>query len=262
MNGKSSLLFCVLLVAGLVFCAGCMSTKPPENTSVSIPSITPTGTPVASVPVPPSLATPTPTIEKIETVTSTVPATIPAPVTTTWIEKSYGYASIDDPQIALLSFNKNYFGFSIPDCAMRKIFPEAANDTSYGIQQRVPKLIALSEDQINIFTGGFGGLNRDDPSFNSSVESFLLGGSWCSGVPAYPKWNVVSINATLIPRNGNPADYTIGINVRSHGSVVEQFTINKTLIIDQPVFIARYVPLKTEDMDSFDSIEMVFLKKE
>jgi len=43
--------------------------------------------------------------------------------------------------------------------------------------------------------------------------------------------------------------------------VVEQFTLNQTLIIDQPVFIARYVPLKTEEMDSFDSIEMVFLKK-
>jgi len=98
---------------------------------------------------------------------------------------------------------------------MRKIFPQAANDTTYGIQQRVPKLIALTDDQINIFTGGFGGINKEDSSFNSSVESFLLAGSWCSGVPVYPKWNVVRINATLIPRNGNPADYMIGINVIS-----------------------------------------------
>ncbi|MDO9323674.1 MAG: hypothetical protein Q7T80_01825 [Methanoregula sp.] len=144
---------------------------------------------------------------------------------------------------------------------MRTIFPQAANDTTYGIRQRVPKLIALSDDQINLFTQGFWETNTEDPSFNRSVESFLLGGSWCSGVPAYPTWNVVRINATLIPRNGNPADYTIGINVKSHGSVIEQFKINQTLIIDQPVFIARYVPLKTEEMDSFDGIEMVFLKK-
>ncbi len=261
MNVKSSLVLCTLLVAGLVICAGCMSAKPPENARVSTPSITPTGTLAASVPVPPSLATPVPTAEKITTVTTTVPAAIPAPVTTTWIEKSYGYASADDPQIVLLSIDKNYFGFSVPDCAMRTIFPEAANDTTYGIQQRVPKLIALTEDQITIFTGGFGGTTTEDPSFNRSVESFLLAGRWCAGVPAYPTWNVVRINATLIPRNGNPTDYLIGINMMSHGSVVEQFTLNRTLILDQPVFIARYVPLKTEEMDAFDSVELVFLKK-
>jgi hypothetical protein len=249
MNVKSSLLLCALLVAGLVFCAGCMSARPPEDTSVSTPSITTAGTPVAGVPVPLSL----------ETVTSTVPATIPAPVMTTWIQKSYGYASIDDPQIVLLSFDKNNFGFTIPDCAMREIFPQAANDTKYGIHQRVPKLIALSKDQITIFTRGSEGTNTENP--NRSIESFLLAGSWCSGVPAYPTWNLVRIDATLIPRNGNPADYEIGINIKYHDTVIEQFRIDQTLIIDQPVFITRYVPLKTEEMDSFDRVELVFSKK-
>jgi hypothetical protein len=53
----------------------------------------------------------------------------------------------------------------------------------------------------------------------------------------------------------------MGINVRSHGRVIEQFRMNMTLIIDQPVIFTRYVPLRSDEMDLFDSIEMVFSKR-
>lgn len=261
MNVNGTLFVCIVLVTGIVLSAGCLTTKPPDNKSIITNPSSPTMTPASVVPSITVPEVPVPITTGTAIVTPTVPETIPVTVTTSWIQKSSEANSIDNPKIVILSFDRDYFRIPVPDCGMKVVLPQVANDTEYGIKQQVPKLIALSEDQFNGFLNTFEGNYTGEVSSSSFFDPALLGGSRCAGIPANPTWNFIRINATLIPRNGNPADYDMGINVRSHGRVIEQFRINMTLIIDQPVIFTRYIPLRSDEMDLFDSIEMVFSKR-
>jgi len=193
--------------------------------------------------------------------TAITPLATPVPVTPTWIPKAYGRDAVDEPQVLLLSFVKEAKYYDIPDCGMRVAFPEVAGDPLYGIRQKDPKLVMFTHEEIDTFEKTY----ESHPAISSGSERYIdpnsIGGASCAGVPAYPKWNFIRINATLIPRNARPGEYDIGINVRSHGTVIAQLRMNRTFALEHPVIFVRYVPLKLEEMDAFDSIELVYARR-
>lgn len=264
MNANGIVPVCIILVCGLVFCAGCMSSRSPDSTIAATLPTTLIETPVAPI------ATTAPPASLVSTpagAASPTPGERPTlPVaTTTWIQEPSVEEKATDPQILVLAFVRNYFKSDLPDCGMKASFPQVANEAGYGILQPVPRLTLLSEGQVLAFLEANAKPNvvvdGITPYVDQVIDPYMLGGSRCAGVPISPTWNVILINATLMPRNARPADYDIGINVRSQGRVVEQLRLNQTLIIDQPVIFAWFVPMKTEEMALFDSIELVFHKK-
>jgi hypothetical protein len=44
--------------------------------------------------------------------------------------------------------------------------------------------------------------------------------------------------------------------------VITQVRINQTFIIDETVILVRYIPLKVEEMDAFDNVELVFARRD
>jgi hypothetical protein len=264
-NMNGIVVTCSVLVIGLLCCAGCTSTEAPETPVPAVPQATiiqtstvttadsvPAATPPAA-PIIPATADATPAIS--------TPVGTPVPVTPTWIQESYGKDAMSDPRIVLLTFDKECMAFDIPDCGMRVAFPQAAGDPGYGIRQPVPKLLMLTEEEIDAFTDTYSIVDKRYPDSERRIDPNAIGGASCAGVPANPVWNFVRVNATLMPRNARPAEYDIGINVRSRRDVIAQVTMNRTFILDQPVIIVRYIPLKVEEMDAFDSIGLVFARR-
>ena len=149
-----------------------------------------------------------------------------------------------------LVFIKSYYPFTVPDCAMKESFPEVAQDPGYGIRQPVPKLMAFSPDQVTAFMQMY-----TDGNINPAVVA------GCAAAPVSPGWNFVKIAGTIIPRNARPGHYEIGINVSSQGRIIAQFRFNETLTLEQPFSFERYVPLKSDEMNLFDSIELVFHRR-
>jgi len=148
---------------------------------------------------------------------------------------------------------------------MRAAFPGAAADPEYGISGRNGKLVAYTEDQMRTFlaANAITTVNeiQVDPNLTNYIDPNTLGGAACSGTVSTPTWNFVLINATIMGRNARPSEYAIGFNVRSRGNVVAQIRADRNMTLDQPAFFALYVPLKTDETDLFDGVEMVFRKK-
>lgn len=252
----------ILLVAGLVFSAACISpgspgdtgffSKQPDGMGTLVPTAPP-GAPIASpFPTPPGTTTKN---------VSAQPEVTGSPVTTPTIPKSYGRDAADEPQIILLKFVRNGVAYDIPDCGMRVAFPQAAADPDYGIRKKTKKLVLVTPEEIEafektyaVYPGQFGDTERH-------VDPGTIGGARCAGVPANPVWNFIRVNATFIPRNARPGEYDIGINLRYHGEVVEQVRMNQTFVLDQTVVFIRYIPLKVDEMDLFDNIELVFSRR-
>jgi hypothetical protein len=240
----------------LLFCAGC--TSPPDSPATEVPV-----SPPPAAQISPVLTT---AIQVPETTVAAVPATtpevIPVVATPTWIPKTYGRDTLDNPQIVLLTFRKECFIFDIPDCAMREVFPEAAGDPAYGIRQPVPKLVMIPGDEMGAFLRAHAGEYANDPDVHLHVDPASIAGTACTGgASGSPKWNFVRINATLIPRNARPGEYEIGINIRSRGIVIEQLRLNRSFEIDRPVIIVGYVPLRLDETDLFDTIDLVFARR-
>jgi hypothetical protein len=148
---------------------------------------------------------------------------------------------------------------------MRVAFPDAAGNPDYGLASGSPALTAFTEDQILTFIRAnirpYGEDRWVTPYLEHHIDPAAIGGSRCAGATASPTWNFILVNASLMPRNARPADYDIGLNIRSHGRVVAQVKLNRTLVLDEPVVYGLFVPLRTDQMDSFDGVEMVFAKK-
>lgn len=262
MHVHTSALSCIFLAVCLVFCSACISSDIPEAGEVPL-QIIPTGTPALVTPAITQYLSPSPTQEEVTVNTSmSVPVGTPLPVTTTWIPKSTGRDAIDEPRIVLLGFVKEVKSYDIPDCGMREAFPKVAGDPAYGIRQKVPKLLMLTPEEIDEFQNRYSSHSGKFPDTERYLDTNSIGGARCTGVTADPRWNFVRINATLIPRNARPGEYDIGINVRSHGTIIEQVRLNRTFVIEEPIIFVRYIPLKLEEMDAFDSIELVFSRRE
>jgi len=257
---------CIGLVILFVLGVGCSTTPAPKNILGLTQMATPLTTPVAN----PEIVLPAtaPVTEPSDTTIAPVrlPATTPTTVKTTWTPAVPLSVAANDPQVVELTFTKNYFRSTIPDCGMRVAFPQVAGNADYGLRSSTPTLTAFSEDQILVFLKTYAIPYstedlRVDPYLNHHIDPNAIGGVRCAGVPVSPTWNFILINATIVPRNARPADYAVGITVRSHGIVNGQLNLNQTLVLDQPVVYGLFVPLKTEEMDSFDSIAMVFSKR-
>jgi hypothetical protein len=259
MNMNRSGLICTLFLFCLVFLAACTTPgQPPAAVTPAVPAPV-TGTPVPVLSPAVQVTIPLPATTTVNT--SSAPAGAAVNTTVTWIEQAYGRDAADEPQIVLQNFARKALVFDIPDCGMREAFPQAAGDPLYGIRQPIPKLTAVTEDDIHAFYKAYAKDYHEDSDLQYFIDPNAIGGARCNGVPADPKWNFVRFNATLVPRNARPADYDIGINFRYHGNVVGQVRVNATFIIDKPVFLIRYIPLKNNELDAFDSIGLVFARK-
>jgi hypothetical protein len=169
---------------------------------------------------------------------------------------------MDNPRIEFFAIKKESMPFDIPACGMLAAFPQAAGDPGYGIRQPVPKLILLPETEIENFLDTYEDRVTRYPDNERYIDPNTIGGPACAGVPATPYWNFVRINATFIPRNARPADYDIGFDIISHGVEIEQLRMNKTFILDEPVILVLYIPLRVDEMDAFESIRPVFARRE
>lgn len=264
---RSSAIGCagILLLTLLILSAGCSSVSPSGSNGGTIPTLAPVATTAAMAAagqVEPTVVNPIPTEPAaiITPATAHTPAQSPTP---TRVYPTYG--ATGDPRIIVLEFRKEYFNADLPDCGMRASFPEAAADPAYGISGRNGKLVAFTEDQMRDFlmTNAVKTVQeiRADRFITNYIDPATLGGPACSGTVSTPTWNFVMINATIMGRNARPSEYAIGFNVRSKGNVVAQIRADRNLSLDEPAFFALYVPLKTEETELFDSVEMVFARK-
>jgi len=258
-----SFLLLILLLVPLLLSAGCLS----GSGDGGVPVTTATTAPAAITQSAAVLVTlPAPTLPPAETaaVTTAGPedssTTAPA---ATWVVPTYG--ATGDPRIIILQFQKEYFNADLPDCGMRKFFPDAATDPNYGIAGRQGTLVAYSEDEIHKFIEANAVTNVTTVEAGRRITDYIepatLGDPACSGTISTPTWNFILINATIMGRNALPAEYAIGFNVRSKGVIVAQIRKDRTLTLDTPAIFALYVPLKTAEMERFDSVEMVFARK-
>ncbi|OPY48224.1 MAG: hypothetical protein A4E42_00150 [Methanoregulaceae archaeon PtaU1.Bin222] len=261
--GVVPLLLPILLLVPILLSAGCLS----GSSEGRAPVTTATTGPAAITQFATVLVTlPTPTLPPAETVAATTggpnvsSTTAPA---ATWVVPTYGAAG--DPRIIVLNFQKEYFNADLPDCGMRKFFPEAAMDPNYGIAGRQGTLVAYSEEQIRRFLESTAVTNVTTVDAGRRITDYIepatLGGPACYGTVSTPTWNFILINATIMGRNALPADFAIGFNVRSKGVVVAQIRADRNLTFDTPAFFTLYVPLKTTEMERFDSVEMIFVRK-
>ncbi|MCK9579666.1 MAG: hypothetical protein M0Q92_04355 [Methanoregula sp.] len=262
MNCRSIILICSLLVTGLLCGAGCTSSEAPAVEPITVSQVPTVASPETSVPPATSSPVPVTSPTGVATPAVTVPADTPVPATTTLIARSYGTAALDHPRIVLQTFVKEGTSFNIPNCAMKEVFPQAAGDPAYGIRQKPPKLVLLTDDEINAFIDTYADKSRLYPKNEKYVDPNSIGSPACAGVPANPEWNFIRINATFIPRNVHPGEYDIGFNLNKGDVVITQVRINQTFIIDETVILVRYIPLKVEEMDAFDNVELVFARRD
>jgi hypothetical protein len=266
MNQGAIRVICAFLMAGLICCAGCMSPQVPgtvPETPSQVPSATVSAVPSTVSPaatVPPVVSPASPVPPGITTAPAgTVPVKVNVTVQPTWIPETYGKDALVNPKVLFLSFNKSSMDFTMPDCAMRIAFPQAAADPQYGIRKAPPKLVMLTEADITAFRDTYSTtLGRHDNE--RYIDPLTIGGARCVGIPANPVWNFLLINTTFVPRNTRPGEYDIGINLRSHGNVIGQLRMNASFTLDKPVNIVRSGPLKDEEKEAFDSIDLVFAK--
>jgi hypothetical protein len=153
----------------------------------------------------------------------------------------------DNPWLQYLVFTRSYFPFTVPDCTMKELFPELALDPGYGIRQPVPRLTVLSADRMDTFIAEYANGNPNPPTSTG-----------CVAAPAGRDWNFVKIDGIVVPRNARPAGYDSLLEVRSQGRIIAGFRSGETLVPGQPYSFTWYVPLRTDEMDLFDSIELLF----
>ncbi len=237
---KITVLFTILFV-GIILAAGCTSPLTP----VTQPGET-------QIPASPSAAIPITTAvpqERIQDRTS-LPFSPPGDTITT---VSTTRIASDNPYLGYLHIRKRTFVDPIPNCLMGDAFPFTKNETGYGIQQIVPGLSAISEDEYWSF------LRRYTQGNAENTPLRLI--SACQGsVTAEPTWNFIEIKVVLDPTNYNPANYTITRNVWSDGKIVAQFPITQQLVIDEPVVLTSYIPVRTDEVDLIDSVTVTYTR--
>ena len=237
---KKSTLFLIFFLMAILVTSGCTR---PESAGVNQPVTT--AQPVLSPAVPEtSYATPVPTA--IVTYQKVVPPSLTAmPVTSTRV-------ATDNPYLEYMNVRKQLFDFGIPNCPMADAFPAIVNDPTYGIKQGEPKLTTISEDEYQTFLRKYTEGNAE----NTAIKTLDA----CRGAEGNPNWNFVEIWVILNPTNFNPADYTITLNVRSNNKVIAQFKTTQTLKIDQKVTLLYYIPIKADEVNLFDDVQVTYTR--
>jgi hypothetical protein len=80
----------------------------------------------------------------------------------------------------------------------------------------------------------------------------------CQGVAMPPDWNLAEIRATITPRNVKPANYEISLKLKVPGREITVFSTHEKLSLVQPVILVKYIPLKTDEMESIDMANISF----
>ena len=238
---KKSTILLILLFAGIILAAGCTGPVSPGAQ-----------TPKNPVPASPSVVVPVITAvtpESHPNVTSMPPNPSEGSITTVPTTR----IASDNPYLEYLNVRKRTFDDPLPNCLMGNAFPFTKNETSYGIQQIVPKLSAISEDEYWSFLRRYSQGNAE----NTPLKIITA----CQGsVTAEPTWNFVEIRVVLDPTNYNPANYTITENVWSDGKIVAQFPMTRRLVIDEQVILTSYIPVRTDEVDLIDSVVVTYTR--
>ncbi len=157
----------------------------------------------------------------------------------------------DNPFLVNLNIRKRTFDYPLPNCFMQAAFPGLLKDT-YGIQQVVPNLAVLSEDEYLAFIRK----NTEDNSETSKLKTPPV----CLGSAAEPTWNFIEVRVILDPTNVHPADYTINENIVSDGKVVVRFATTRSLVIGEQVTLLSYVPIRSDEVDLFDAVVITYAR--
>ena len=212
-----------------------------------------------------SQTTPAPTINLLpetpnlpsNTTTQVVTITTSLQQPTTIAADNQSHLEFANPQILDLKFYKNYFiqnpkipRCAISNCPMQEVFPTIAKDPNYGIKQPVPKITGISAGEYNTF------LREWTEGKNENTK--MIGISACEGAAVDPCWNFIAVTAKISPRNARPANYSISMDLKSQGKTIAQSKTTDMLIQDQTITLTSYIPLKSNEMDLFDSVEMSF----
>lgn len=231
----------VFLLLGIILTSGCTSPQSPAPTSpvTAIPTISSTIIPLTSNPT----ATPSPGITFKPDSQQPVPGVVT--VQTTRIQ-------VDNPYLENLNVRKKTLDNDIPNCLMENAFPEIAKDLTYGIKQQYPKLTALTQDQYDMFLWKY----TEGKSENSPIKNI----PGCIGAEGLPNWNFVVIKIILDPTNVRPANYTISQVVRSNGKIIAEFATTRTLVIDEKITLISYVPVKTDELELFDTVGITYTR--
>jgi hypothetical protein len=236
---KKITILLVLLLAGIILTAGCSSPQSPAVTPTvtSIPASPPatimTTGPVSPEPSPSSTASPAHPSFGMTTVATTRIAS-------------------DNPHLDYLNIRKRTFVDPLPNCLMENALPAVAKDPAYGIQQLEPKLTALSEDDYLVFLRKYTEGNAE----NTTLKSLPV----CQGSVAEPTWNFIEVRILIDPTNIQPSNYTITQEVRSGDKVVARFVTDQHLIINQQLSLISYIPIRTSEVDLFDSVSLTYTR--
>jgi hypothetical protein len=217
-----------------------------RDTEFQEPTLIPTTTP--SIPVIPNeTVIPNVTTNKTLKIAVTTIA-VPIPLITK--------TAADDPWVE--NFHMETYRYGIPECMIKQVFPDIVNDPDYGINSAHPKLVGLSAEQWNAF-------HSDWETWNTTGLSQTFNVSKCQNVPisentTWIAWDIAYVGARIIPRNGILSDYTIIITVGAEGKRGAQIITNKTLTIDQPITIERWIPIRRSEIDTLGNPSIFYNK--
>lgn len=150
------------------------------------------------------------------------------------------------------------YRYSIPECIMKQVFPDIVNDPDYGIDSDHPTLVGLSPQKWDAFYRDWSTWKKTGPSQTFSVSE-------CQNVlisenTTWTAWDVAYVGARIIPRNGNPSDYTLILTLSEEGKRGAQIITNKTLTMDQPITIEHWIPLRRSEIDTLGIPSITFNK--
>jgi len=237
---KNSTLLLLFLLPGMILFAGCTgpATPGPGPASTTSPGILPATVAVTAVPS-----------QELTSSEPTQPSHLPTETLTT--VPTTRIAS-DNPHLEHLNVTKKTFADPLPNCLIANAFPSVAGDPAYGIGQVVPKLTAISDDDYQAFLRKY----TEGKAENTPLKSLPV----CQGTAAEPTWNFIEIRVVLDPTNFQPSNYTITEEVHSQGNVVARFATDQKLILNQQFAMTSYVPIRTSELDLFESVGLTYTR--
>ena len=246
-------IFLIFLCIAIIFTAGCTSqTVPAASTIAPAPTTLVPTTATTSVITTSAIPTTTPGITATPNVTINTPSknvvsTIATPV------PQFTKTAADDPLVENFMLTNEKYGIS--DCIMKQVFPDIANDPNYGINSANPKLVGISAEKWNAFY-------KDWTTGKNTGQSQTFSTSKCQNVPISDSttWDFAHFSTRLVPRNGNPSDYTIIVSLNVNGKSIAQLITNETLTIDQPFTIQSWIPIKRTEIGSLGTPTINFNK--
>jgi hypothetical protein len=246
-------IFLILLCIAIIFTAGCTNqTVPPATMTSPTPTTllptTATTSAITTSPIPttiPSInVTPNVTTNSIPKIAVSTIATPVPQITKT---------AADDPLVENFKMSNERYGIS--ECIMKQVFPDIVNDPNYGLNSANPKLVGISAEKWNAFY-------KDWTTGKTTGMSQTFSVSKCQNIPISESttWDFAYVTAKIVPRNGNPSDYTIILSITSNGKNVAQIITNETLTIDQPITIESWIPIKRTEISSLGNPSINFNK--